>query len=40
MALAFAATLSALGEVAGFEMTGWAELLTVDPAVRDLIDPV
>ena len=40
MAFALAATFSALGEVAGLEMTGWDELLTVEPAVRDLIDPV
>ena len=40
MAFALAAAFSALGEVAGLEMTGWDDDLTVDPAVRDLIDPV
>jgi hypothetical protein len=38
--LALAATLSALGEVAGLLMTGWDEVLTVEPAVRDLMEPV
>ena len=40
MAFALAATLSALGEAAGLEMTGWDEVLTEEPAVRDFIEPV
>lgn len=40
MTFALAATLSAFGDVTGLEMTGCDEVLTVDPAVRDLIEPV
>ena len=37
---ALAAIFSAFGEVAGLEMTGCADVLTVEPAVRVLIDRV
>ena len=40
MALALAATLSALGEAAGLDMTGWDEVVTDEPAVRDFIEPL
>jgi hypothetical protein len=40
MAFALAATFSALGDVVGLEITGCEEVLTVEPAVRDLIEPV
>ena len=38
MALALAAIFSELGELAGLEITGCDELLTVEPAVRDLME--
>jgi hypothetical protein len=37
--LALAAIFSAFGEMAGWEMTGLDDLLTEDPAVRELIVP-
>ena len=40
IALALAAILSALGDAAGLEITGWEEVLTVEPAVRDFIEPL
>ena len=40
IALAFAAVLAAFGEAAELEKTGWDELFTVEPAVRDLIEPL
>ncbi len=38
-ALALAAVFSAFGESAGWEMTGWDDLLTDEPAVREAMLP-
>jgi hypothetical protein len=40
MAFALAAIFSAFGETAGWEMTGLDDLLTDEPAVRELMVPV
>ena len=40
MAFALAAIFSAFGETAGWEMTGLDDLLTDEPAVRELMAPV